>query len=127
MPSTITINNVNDDVMKQTIIIFGLLIIAVNLLFGYIISSYLWRAAVVTSVALGIEVIMLILVSCVSMKDAFRVSLNVLFPIFALIQFVTLLYVPEEGFDSVCYIVAIGIILLQVLLLLAVNSVSKID
>lgn len=113
--------------MKQITMIFGLLIIAVNLLFGYIVSSYLWHTAMVTSIALGIEVLMLILVSCVSMRDAFRVSLNVLFPIFALIQFITLLYVPEEGFDSICYIVAIGIILLQVLLLLAVNSVSKID
>lgn len=113
--------------MKQITIIFGLLIIAANLLFGYIISSYQWHAAMVTSVALGVEVGMLILVSCVSMKDAFRVSLNVLFPIFALILFITLLYVPEEGFDSVCYIVAIGIVLVQVLLLLAVNSVSKIN
>lgn len=112
--------------MKHITIILGLLIIAANLLFGHIMNSYPWHTAVVTSVALVIEIIMLLLVSCVPMKDAFRASLNILFPAIALIQFITLLYVPDEGFDSACYVVAIVLFLLQVLLLLATNHVSKI-
>lgn len=99
--------------------------IAANLLLGYILSAYMWHTAMVTSIALGIEIAMLFLVSLVNMKDAFRVSLNVLFPLLALILFITLLYVPQEGYDSICYVLALGIVLLQVLLLLAVNCVSK--
>jgi hypothetical protein len=111
--------------MKQITVVFGIVLIAVNLLLGYFLPSYVWHTAVVTSVALGIELMLMLLVSCTPMKDAFRVSLNVLFPLLALIQFVALLYVPQEGYDSVCYVVAAVIFLVQVLLLLAVNVVSK--
>ncbi len=113
--------------MKTIIATFGLLLIAVNLLFGYLLTVYLWHTALVTSVALLIEVVFMMIVSTVSMKDAFRLSLNVLFPFLALIQFITLLYVPQDGFDSICYVIAVGIMLLQVLLILAVNKVSKLN
>ncbi|WP_407402519.1 hypothetical protein [Sodaliphilus sp.] len=113
--------------MKQVVLILGILAIAANLLFGYIITAYLWRAALMSSLALGAGVAMLMLVSSVNMKDAFRISLNVLFPLLTLIQFITLLFVPQEGFNSLCYVIAIIIFLLQCVLLVAANSVSKIN
>lgn len=111
--------------MKKILLIFGILIIAANLTFGYILSSYLWHTATVTSIALSIQVIMLLLVSIVNMKDAFRASLNILFPLFAIIQFIALQFVPEDGYDSMYYVAAIGILLLQILLLLVVNHISS--
>ena len=42
--------------MKQIIVIFGILLIAVNLLFGYLLTAYLWKAAIVTSVALVVRI-----------------------------------------------------------------------
>lgn len=113
--------------MKQVVLIFGVLAIAANLSLGYILTIYLWRAAVASSIALGIGLMLLILVSCTKMKDAFRISLNVLIPFFTLIEFGALLFVPAEGFDNVGYIVAIVLVLVQLLLLLAANSVSKIN
>lgn len=104
-----------------------MILIAVNLLFGHLLSSYIWHTAIVTSVFLGIEFVLLLLVSLIKMKDAFRISLNVLFPILALIQFITLLYIPNDGYDSICFVVAVVIALLQVLLILAANIVSKLD
>lgn len=111
--------------MKRVITAFGLLAIAANLLFGYILEDYLWRAAIMSSVAICIGVVLLLVVSYAKMKDAFRVSLNVLFLLFTAIQFVALIFVPAEGFDSPCYVVAIVLVLLEILLLLAANSVSK--
>lgn len=111
--------------MKQIIVIFGILLIAVNLLFGYLLTTYLWKAAIVTSGALVVETALMLLVSIVKLKDAFRASLYVLFPLLAVAQFVTLLFVPNEGYDSVCYVIAAGIFLLQVLLILAANTVSN--
>jgi hypothetical protein len=111
--------------MKQITAIFGILLIAVNLLFGYLLTSYAWHTAVVTSVALGIEIILMIVVSCIRLKDAFRASFNVLFPLLAIIQFIVLLFVPQDGGDSACYIIAAVIALVQILLLLAANAVSK--
>lgn len=111
--------------MKQIIVIFGLLLIAANLLFGYLLSAYVQNAVIATSVALGLEVLLMLIVSCVNLKDAFRSSLYVLFPFLALIQFITLLFVPEKGTDSACYVIAVGIFLLQVLLILAANTVSN--
>ena len=49
--------------MKQIIVIFGILLIAVNLLFGYLLTAYLWKAAIVTSVALVVETALMLLVS----------------------------------------------------------------
>ena len=79
-----------------------------------------------SSLALGLGIIMLFLVSEIKMKKAFRASLNVLYPFLTLIQFISLLFVPAEGFDSVYYVIAFIVFLLQILLLLAVNRISKI-
>lgn len=111
--------------MKQIIVILGILLIAANIISGYLLSAYVQNAVIATSVALCLEAVLMLIVSSVNLKDAFRSSLYVLFPFLALIQFVILLFVPEKGMDSVYYVIAVGIFLLQILLILAANTVSN--
>lgn len=113
--------------MKPIIIILGGLTTAVNLLSAYILSAFNWHAAYASSVGIVVQMVLLLLVSVIKMKDAFRYSLNFLFILLTAVQYVALLHVPETGFDSIYFVIAAGVVLMQLLLLLIVYRISKIN
>ena len=111
--------------MKGLSFILGLLVLAINIVAGKILSAYapfnMWANCIVIIV----NVILLWLVDIVHMKDGFRVSLYSLFPLLGVIEFLCIAFCPSQLEDNGAVISVLLLILLQIVLLLAANQASR--
>lgn len=67
--------------MKQIIIVIGIILLVANLLFGLILSSYEVFNLFVSSLVIVATTALLFCLNVVTLKDGFKISLHVLFPI----------------------------------------------
>lgn len=111
--------------MKGLTFILGLLMLAINIVAGKILSAYapfnMWANCGVIIV----NVIFLWLVDVVHMKDGFRVSLNSLFPFLGVIEFLCIAFCRSQLEDNGTVIFVLLLILLQIILLLIANQTSR--
>jgi len=111
--------------MKNLTFVIGAILLVLNLLFGLILSAYapfnMWANCVVIIV----NVILIWLVGTITLKDGFRVSLNSLFPLFGFIEFLCIAFSRPQLEDNGAVVFVLLLILLQVILLLGANYVSK--
>ena len=111
--------------MKNLTFIIGLMLILLNLLFGLILSSYANFNMVANCVVIAVNVLLIWLVGSIQLKDGFRISLNVLFPLFAIVEFLSIAFSRPQMEDNGAVIFVLLAIMLQVILLLGTNHVSK--
>lgn len=111
--------------MKSVTFIIGLLMLAINIFAGKILSAYapfnMWANCGVITV----NVIFLWLVDVVYMKDGFRVSLDSLFPFLGIIEFLCIAFSRSQLEDNGAVIFVLLLILLQIVLLLVANQASR--
>lgn len=114
--------------MNKVNLFIGGLCLVVNILCGALLSSYSAFNCGVTSAVILLNMGMMYLLSALSLKDAFRISLGFLFPIFAIAEFVAGLFSPEQFEDNGFLVFLLVALLLEGIILIICNSISnKID
>lgn len=111
--------------MKSPTLIICIILLALNILFGLILSSYGWTNVSLTSLAIVSNGILMYLVSVLPIKNGFRVSFNCLFPLFAIVEIGCGIAAPEQIEDNGQFITIIVLLFIQVLLIVASNAISK--
>ena len=89
--------------MKSIILSVAGFALVINILCGLIISSYSIFNCGITSGIIILNALLLLLVSEITLKDGFRISLNVLFPLMALVEFIAGLFSPEKPFGRIAF------------------------
>ncbi len=113
--------------MKKVILISGGLMILLNVILSLVIEVYSSMAMLQGCAVVMISTIILILVQCLKLSDAYRYSLNTLFSIATIGEWLTAFFAPNELTNNWFVIVALIIFVLEVLLLVASNSITTIN
>jgi len=113
--------------MKSTSLIVGCILLVLNLLIGMIISSYETFHMIANSGVIIVNTALLLVLGTLNVKDGFRYSLNLLFPAFALIEFLIICFSRPEVENNWGLIVVLLILVLQVILLLGAKKMSDIN
>lgn len=111
--------------MKKSIILAGVVLVLVNLLMGLIISTYdCFNLAVSTIVILFTVIVHLAINSRLGLKDGYKVSMNIIIPIIGVVQYLIALFMPNHFNDNWGLITIILLVVTEVILLIAANSIS---
>lgn len=124
MSSTITIF-INHTDMKRIIIFSCLVLLLANLLFGIVLSAYEWVNVLISSSVIVLTGIFMLLISVLSLKDGFKSSLYVVYPIWGFIELVLSLFSPDRITDNWVIIVIMLMVVFQLILLFIANVISK--
>lgn len=108
--------------MKQIIIYTGIILISVNVLAGIIFNCYERFNIYTTSLCLFVNTALLWLIAWSRMKDAFKISLTILFPVFAIIEFVLMVLSPQTFKDNTYLMVTAILIAIQIIILIIVSN-----
>lgn len=111
--------------MNKINFIIGGLCLIVNILCGMVLSCYSAFNCGVTSGVIVLNMGILYLVSTINLKDAFRISLNCLFPIIAAVEFIIGLFAPEQFEDNVFLIFLLLALLFEGSILVLCNTISN--
>lgn len=111
--------------MKNVFLTIGGLILIVNVLCGFLLSSYTLFNCMLSSCVIIVNVIALTVITAVKFKDAFKTSLSILFPLMGLIEFVFSLLSSESVQDNWYIIFIIIVSLLKSILLMSISFISK--
>lgn len=111
--------------MNRISVIIGGILLLLNLIFGLIISNYRPFNWLLNSGVIIANVVMLYFVSSMKLKDAFRVSLNCLFPLLGFIELICGFCGADQFEDNYCFVAILLLLLLQVLLLVSANYISN--
>lgn len=111
--------------MKSIILSVAGLALVINILCGLIISSYSIYNCGITSGIIILNALLLLLVSEITLKDGFRISLNVLFPLMALVEFIAGLFSPEKFQDNGILVFILVALLLEGVIIIITNHISK--
>ena len=111
--------------MKAIILSVAGLCLIVNILCGCIISSYSAFNCGVTSGIIVLNAIIMLIVSEITLKDGFRISLNVLFPIMTVVEFVAGLFSSERFQDNGILVFVLIALLLEGIIIIITNKTSK--
>lgn len=111
--------------MKRIIIFSCLVLLLANLLFGIVLSAYEWVNVLISSSVIVLTGIFMLLISVLSLKDGFKSSLYVVYPIWGFIELVLSLFSPDRITDNWVIIVIMLMVVFQLILLFIANVISK--
>lgn len=110
--------------MKKIITIAAIILLVTNILFGAILSYYDYFNVTVSSIVILVTSIILYVISSINLKDAFKVSLTLLFALSGVIEFIISLFMPSQFSDNWGLIAIIFLMAIQVLIILITNMIS---
>lgn len=111
--------------MKLLILLSTFLFVVLNILFGAIIQNYEWYNVILSSGVLVCNLIIVLALLYLKFKDAFKVSLCILFPIMTVGEFVLAVLTPYSFYDN-WFIISIMVALsIQVILMLVTTIISQ--
>lgn len=113
--------------MKRVILIVAGLMILMNIVLSLVIEAYSSMAMLQGCAVVVISVGILMLVQWLKLSDAYRYSLNTLFSIATIGEWITAFFAPNELTNSWFVIVALVNLILEVLFLVASNSITNIN
>ena len=111
--------------MKKGLLIFGIILLISNILIGLIVSSYETFNVCLTSVVIIATTLLLGWLSSSNLKDAFKISLTVLFSFLGLVEFVLGLIAPSQFENNWYLVVIIVLIIIESLFLISSKITSK--
>lgn len=111
--------------MRNLTLIIGLLLLIINVMLGLILSSYSTFNMGLNSAVIAAHIGLLCAVSAIQLKDGFRYSLNCLFIGMGFVEFILGLFAPERFEDNGFLVFVLFMLLLEVVLLLGANYISK--
>lgn len=101
-----------------------MILLVTNILFGAILSCYDGFNMAVSSMVIFLTALTLYIVNSIRLKDAFKVSLTLLFALSGAIEFLISVFMPSHFSDNWGMIVIITLLILQGFILLLANTVS---
>lgn len=110
--------------MKTISIIIGSILLLLNVLFGFMLSSYSTFNCLLSSGIIILSAVMLCIVSSMKLRDGFRVSFNCIFPVFFLMELVCGFFAAERFSDNPYLIAIILLVVLQVMMLVSAGYLS---
>lgn len=113
--------------MKKVILIVAGLMVLVNVILSMVVEAYSSMAMLQGCVVVGISAVILMLVQCMKLSDAYSYSLNTLFTIIAIGEWITAFFAPNELTNNLFVVVALIILAIEVLLLVASRSITNIN
>lgn len=108
--------------MKNLYLILGTIILVANFIIGMVITSYAFFNVGVNSVVIIANTLMMYAIASSSLSDGFKISLSMVFPLFAFVELI-LGFVAPDKFENNWYIVVLTLILVVEFILLAVTGV----
>lgn len=111
--------------MKSIVLYVSLLCLVINAICGLVLSSYSLFNCLLTSGIIIFNMVLMYLVSILTLKDAYRISINVLFPLLFMAEFVCGLFSPEQWKDNWCIILISLLLLIEGIILIITNHISK--
>lgn len=111
--------------MNKITLTVGAFILVVNVLLGLILSSYSYFNIGLNCAIIAVNVLLLYLVSVMRLKDAFRVSLSLLFSSIATIEFIGGFFAPAQFEDNGFLVFLLLALLFEGILLVVCKMVSK--
>lgn len=113
--------------MKKVIFIVASLMILMNVILSLVIEAYSSMAMLQGCAVVVASAVIMMLVQCLKLSDAYRYSLNTLFSIATIGEWITAFFAPNELVNNWFVIVALVILVLEILLLVASNSITNIN
>ena len=92
---------------------------------GLLLSSYHTFIVLATSLVIAFTATLMYITECITMKDAFRVSLPFVFAFLGLVIFLLMLFSKPQLQDNWRVIVLLVLLLIEVLVLYITHRVSK--
>jgi len=111
--------------MKKTTIIIATILLVLNLLFGFFLSSYKIFNVGFTSIIIILTGVFVYLLQTIKLKDAFAISLSFLFAFIGIIQFILGLVSKPTLTDNWCVIIAISLLAIECIVLIIGRLTSK--
>lgn len=111
--------------MRILAVIISIVLVFVNILAGIILKDYQTINVVMTSCVLIMNSFLLWFVGNSDMKDAFKVSLYTLFPLFCIIEFILALLTPKNWENNYYIVGMICCMAIQIILLFAAIKTTQ--
>lgn len=114
--------------MKKLIILTTIILIAVNVLIGSIVTSYQLVNVCLNSLVILFNGIILCTIACAKLKDSFKISLTSLFVIIGIIEYCLGFFAPNvwsNNWFAIILILSIAIEIIIVLLTRYVTTKNK--
>lgn len=111
--------------MKRILLLSCLILLATNLLFWAILSSFGGYNAAIGSAVIVATGLLLLLTDTINLKDAYKVSLMLLFALCGVLEYILALVAPNRLTDNWWLIVVIALLAFEVISLIITNTVSK--
>ena len=111
--------------MKRIVLFTCTTLLITNFLFGLLVSSYEWFNVLLSSGIIILFGIFMLLIGIMQLKDGFRLSLYVLYPILGFIELILSLFSPNKIMDNWVIIVLTLIVVFQLILLFITKVISN--
>lgn len=111
--------------MKRIVLFTCTTLLITNFLFGLLVSSYEWFNVLLSSGIIILFGIFMLLIGILQLKDGFRLSLYVLYPILGFIELILSLFSPNKIMDNWVIIVLTLIVVFQLILLFITKVISN--
>ena len=111
--------------MKNLSLIIGLIVLALNITAGLLLSAYQTHSLVITSIIIAVTTLLNHCSGRFSLKDAFKISLPFLFSVFGVVEFILGFFVSKELTDDYYLISILVLLFVQVIIFTTVYIVSN--
>lgn len=113
--------------MKNIVIIASIIVFLINTLLGCILSNYSIYNIILNNGIILVNGVIVLLTCYTNWKDAFKISLFCILPIFTICEIILGCLAPREFYDN-WYNIVIGLcIFIEILLFFIVSTISKIN
>ncbi|MBQ0057510.1 MAG: hypothetical protein KBT20_07630 [Bacteroidales bacterium] len=112
--------------MKKVILIVAGLMVLMNIILSLVFEDYSSMAMLQGCAVVVINAVILLLVQCLKLSDAYRYSLNTLFTIVTIAEWIMAFFAPNQLTNNWFVVASLVILILEVLLLIASNSTTNI-
>jgi hypothetical protein len=111
--------------MKNLTLTIGGIALALNLLFGVLMSGYSWFNVGFTSIVIILTTLLIYLLRVVPMKDGFVIGLAFFFLFLGIVEFILGLISESSMTDNGIVVATIIMLAIQIGILLICSSISK--
>ena len=111
--------------MKNLILIISTLLIALNTLIGLIVADYAILNFLLANLSIALSAGIIYFMVCRKIADGFKIGLIVLFFFTGIIRFLCVALAAKTLENNVLFIVAVGILFLEIICLSASILISK--
>lgn len=111
--------------MKKAFLVIGLLLLLANIAVGLIVSSYSLFNMCASSLVIVATTLLVAFMAKSDIKDAFKITLTLLFTLLGIVQFVLALLSPEQFKDNWYLIAIIVLVIIESVFVILGSLFSK--